>query len=154
VEQSAVSGALWTEEREAQLRKLHALRLTPGQMAVKIGVTRNAVIGKINRLGLSNTRERPQQTASQKLHLKIRGASGAFGIGVEAASSVPLPSMPNGSDIPIAQRRTLLELNSTVCKWPFGEPSSPDFFFCGGDAIEGKPYCAGHCRVAYRDRTA
>jgi hypothetical protein len=61
-----------------------------------------------------------------------------------------LPSMPNGSNIPTVQRCTLLQLTSGVCKWPFGEPASPDFFFCGGDAVDGKPYCAGHCRVAYR----
>ncbi len=61
-----------------------------------------------------------------------------------------LPPMPNGSNIPRAQRRTLLQLTNGICKWPFGEPQSPDFFFCGGDAIEGKPYCVGHCQVAYR----
>ena len=61
-----------------------------------------------------------------------------------------LPTMPDGSDTPAAQRCTLLQLKPGVCKWPFGEPQLLDFFFCGGDAIEGKPYCAGHCQVAYR----
>ena len=43
----------WTPEREELLRKLHGTGLTFGQIAQEIGgVTRNAVIGKANRLGL------------------------------------------------------------------------------------------------------
>ena len=31
-----------------------------------------------------------------------------------------------------------------------GDPGHPDFFFCGGQAITGLPYCAYHSRVAYQ----
>jgi GcrA cell cycle regulator len=42
-----------------------------------------------------------------------------------------------------------------VCCWPIGEPGTPDFHFCDGEALSGKPYCAAHAQVAYvkvRDR--
>jgi GcrA cell cycle regulator len=52
--------------------------------------------------------------------------------------------------IPIGQRRTLLELNEDTCRWPIGDPSSPEFFFCGGKPITSLPYCAYHSRVAYQ----
>ena len=51
--------------------------------------------------------------------------------------------------IPADQRRTLLQLNNKNCHWPVGDPLSADFFFCGGEAVEDRPYCAGHCKVAY-----
>ena len=52
--------------------------------------------------------------------------------------------------ITVSQRLSLLELNEATCHWPVGDPSSPDFFFCGGKALSGLPYCAQHSRVAYQ----
>jgi GcrA cell cycle regulator len=55
--------------------------------------------------------------------------------------------------IPIGQRRTLLELTADTCRWPIGDPASPDFFFCGGKPLTGLPYCSYHSRVAYQPAT-
>jgi GcrA cell cycle regulator len=52
--------------------------------------------------------------------------------------------------VPISQRLSLLELNDATCHWPVGDPSSPEFFFCGGKALTSLPYCAYHSRVAYQ----
>jgi GcrA cell cycle regulator len=52
--------------------------------------------------------------------------------------------------IPIGQRCSILELTESKCKWPIGDPSSVDFFFCGGKTVEGLPYCGHHSRVAYQ----
>lgn len=64
----------------------------------------------------------------------------------------PLPEPERLMDyiIPDGQRRTLLELGDATCRWPVGDPSSPDFFFCGGEAATGLPYCRFHCHVAYQ----
>ncbi len=44
----------WTEERVARLRELWITGFSPSQVALRRGgVTRNAVIGKVHRLGLS-----------------------------------------------------------------------------------------------------
>src|SRR5277367_4975507 len=48
--------ATWTAERIEQLRNFVVTGLTCSQIAAEIGVTRNAVIGKIHRLGLSPAR--------------------------------------------------------------------------------------------------
>jgi GcrA cell cycle regulator len=53
-----------------------------------------------------------------------------------------------GTHIPLAQRRSLLDLDTRVCRWPFGDPAASDFFFCGAAALTGKPYCAEHCAQA------
>lgn len=51
--------------------------------------------------------------------------------------------------IPEADRKDLLSLNENTCKWPIGDPLSPDFYFCGRPSEEGKPYCEFHSRRAY-----
>jgi GcrA cell cycle regulator len=55
-----------------------------------------------------------------------------------------------GAHIPPAQRRSLLDLDSTVCRWPFGDPATSDLFFCGAPALIDRPYCAEHCAQAHR----
>ncbi len=68
------------------------------------------------------------------------------------AFEVELESDPIAHDnvVPMSQRLSLLELSEATCHWPVGDPSSPDFFFCGGKALGGLPYCAHHSRVAYQ----
>ena len=51
--------------------------------------------------------------------------------------------------IPVEQRLTLLQLSEPTCKWPIGDPLTPDFYFCGQHSDEGKPYCEFHSRRAY-----
>jgi GcrA cell cycle regulator len=53
------------------------------------------------------------------------------------------------ADIPPGQRRAFLELGERSCRWPVGDPASAEFFFCGGETVAGRPYCAGHCARAY-----
>jgi GcrA cell cycle regulator len=57
------------------------------------------------------------------------------------------------ADVPHWQRCSLLELSSSTCRWPVGDPARPDFFFCGADPLEGKPYCAAHWTRAYQKDT-
>ena len=51
--------------------------------------------------------------------------------------------------IPIEQRLTLLQLNEHTCKWPIGDPLTPDFYFCGQHKETTSPYCEFHHRRAY-----
>jgi hypothetical protein len=55
-EHRTMSIETWTAERIEQLRHCVGSGLTCSQIAAEIGVTRNAVIGKIHRLGLSPAR--------------------------------------------------------------------------------------------------
>ncbi|MDR3476326.1 MAG: GcrA family cell cycle regulator [Devosia sp.] len=51
--------------------------------------------------------------------------------------------------IPVEKRLTLLQLSEATCKWPIGDPLTPDFYFCGQHADDGRPYCEFHSRRAY-----
>ena len=66
--------SIWTTERVDQLRSCVTAGLTCSQIAAEIGVTRNAVIGKIHRLGLSPGRPRGRQPAA--LAQRMRASAG------------------------------------------------------------------------------
>lgn len=156
----------WTDERIGTLTRLWSEGVSAGNIAIALKTDRNAVIGKIHRLGLPVPANKqpykrgrhtvaPGRTksAAKRVHLK-RFINHGNRFDVTDDVQPALPVLDNGLDTPAAQRCTLLQLKPGICKWPFGEPQLPGFFFCGGDAVEGMPYCAGHCRVAYRDRAA
>lgn len=51
--------------------------------------------------------------------------------------------------IPEEKRLNLLELSEQTCKWPFGDPLTKDFYFCGQHSRDSSPYCEFHSRRAY-----
>jgi GcrA cell cycle regulator len=77
-------------------------------------------------------------------------------VGATALAQVPqvqenLYVAPEVSElfIPEDKRLNLLQLNEQTCKWPIGDPLTPDFYFCGQHALESGPYCDFHSRRAY-----
>lgn len=150
----------WTDERVEALRKLWSDGLSASQIAGELGgITRNAVIGKVHRLGLSGRvtalRPRsPQPPRKPRSHVvwarrpEIRETADAAVID-PGDRSEPEPDV-NDNAIPLEQRRTLLQIETTACHWPVGDPAHAGFFFCGGKSVEGLPYCAQHSRVAYQ----
>ena len=114
--------------------------------------TRNSIIGAIHRLDLPLRRIKGQfnrPTATSKETVLARKART---LKPPAPVKEAQPSIDDLS-IPIEQRKQLWELETGMCKWPVGDVGSPTFFFCGGKALDEKPYCSGHCQVAYRPRT-
>ena len=63
------SGSIWTDSLQARLRKLWAEGLTASQIAAELSITRNAVIGKAHRLGLSGRVSPIQRSKPPKLTL-------------------------------------------------------------------------------------
>lgn len=47
---------------------------------------------------------------------------------------------------------SISDLNEFTCRYPIGDPLSPYFGYCGAPTEENKPYCPGHCRLAYIQR--
>ncbi len=150
----------WTDDRVEQLKKLWESGLSASQIAAELGnITRNAVIGKVHRLGLSGRAKSPSSAAPRQR--KVRPAQNMMRISrpmsrgntaLAHVFEVEAEPDPIAFDnvVPMSQRRTLLELTEDTCHWPIGDPSSTEFFFCGGKAVASLPYCAHHSRVAYQ----
>lgn len=130
----------WTEDRVEQLKQLWAEGLSASQIANKMGgVTRNAVIGKVHRLGLAGraTPAAPKPKAVTQYDDPIT-KSPTYG----------LENLYAGIDKP-----TVSSIGGSQCKWPIGDPTSEDFHFCGQPSNHGKPYCAYHSQVAFQPNT-
>ncbi len=154
----------WTDERVELLKKLWSDGLSASQIAAELGgITRNAVIGKVHRLGLSGRakapssaipRQRKPRAPSQMFRAARPMMRGNTALAMPAYDYDPEPEPePIENIIPIGQRCTLVELTEETCRWPIGDPGSPDFFFCGGRRVAGLPYCGHHVRIAYQPAT-
>lgn len=152
----------WTDDRVELLKRLWAEGLSASQIAGELGnVTRNAVIGKVHRLGLSG-RAKPARSAPVRARRPRNpargGASGYATLGntalkVEAdpaPAARPAPAPVAELVVPREEGKSILELTEQTCKWPIGDPGTDDFYFCGRRAETGMPYCAHHARVAYQ----
>jgi GcrA cell cycle regulator len=145
----------WTDERVETLKKLWQDGLSASQIAKQLGgVTRNAVIGKVHRLGLSGQAApskparpafkapRPQRPAAAAPSAPRRIAEPAAAAPAQAPAPVRYIEESPGS-------ATVLTLGAHMCKWPIGDPSTEGFTFCGRRASDG-PYCMEHARIAYQ----
>lgn len=146
-----------------ELRALHKAGISARDAAEvlmrKFGgvVSRNAVMGKWFRLGLS-TPFKPSANPRKRINKKA-GSSRAILAGVKFNPEVRTPELERHHHeeivdlcpdlIPIGQRKRLLDLKQGDCRFPYGDPGKPNFFFCGGDAGTAS-YCAFHCGIAFK----
>ena len=153
----------WTEKRLRHLRRRWSQGARAREIGAELGVTANAVIAKIHRLGIARLSPyggtpgrrlalqnipraaRPQYARRRAVSLRRARPASWLLKGERDVENARLDAQ-----IPLAQRRSLFALSDHTCRWPVGEPASPSFFFCGGAVARNKPYCAVHCARAYR----
>ena len=170
----------WTDERVELLTKMWGEGQSASQIAKELGgVTRNAVIGKVHRLGLSNratTTAKPEAKVKSASKEEVKSAAPSEAAIKEPKAKAPiaptrrqiipagqpLPPQPSANEIsPEAlakvsevekqsKKISLMELTERTCKWPIGDPATSDFWFCGLPTQTGKPYCEAHVGVAFQ----
>lgn len=158
----------WTDDRVEKLKKLWEEGLSASQIAKELGggVTRNAVIGKVHRLGLSgrvkpsaNKTAKPRRKPSAPRPGSTFGRSGASRPGPsptprpnpEPAGDTVVLEQPTKEDVaPVSKKLVLMELTENTCRWPYGDPTRPGFSFCGHQTQDEKPYCEYHAKVAFQ----
>jgi GcrA cell cycle regulator len=125
---------LWNDEKIGKLKKLWQEGLTTGEIGKRLGVSKNAVVGKAHRLGLKG---RPSP---------IKRPEAGIAPAAAATSAPPAAPAPKKEPVKIF---TLTDLSHSTCRWPIGDPKHEDFRFCGKAVYPGKPYCLDHCAQAY-----
>src|SRR5690348_14545773 len=157
----------WSDDRVEQLKKLWTDGLSASQIAAELGnVTRNAVIGKVHRLGLSGRAKdaKPAASVAARPRKATRAPSAPTPIAppphVNNVVLAPIPMPPVTQEpvayveddvaIPMSERVTIMDLRESMCRWPMGDPTKPEFRFCGARSITGLPYCTHHARIAYQ----
>jgi GcrA cell cycle regulator len=157
----------WTDERVESLKKLWQEGLSASQIAGRIGgVTRNAVIGKVHRLGLAGRAttsrmksHRPRRTPvaqKQRIQNNNNNKPRFAQIGNTAlrqlyqSDAEPYMAPAEEVIIPMNERKYIQTLTESCCRWPIGDPQEADFHFCGKKKVAGLPYCDVHARRAFQ----
>lgn len=151
----------WTAEAVARLRALWGEGHSTAEIARRMGVTKNAVIGKAHRIELPN-RPSPirQGSASRPAKPRRKGPTlpALAAAAPDASGQLPVPppertgrcSAPAPAPRPaVPPRDPGLPHRAQPCCWPIGEPGRPGFRFCEGEAEPGRPYCPDHVSIAY-----
>jgi len=135
---------LWTDEAVETLKKLALEGRSASAIAAELGAaSRNAVIGKASRIGITLK----GGGASPR-----RASSASSSRPGPASGSAPKKAAWRFADAEVGEMRRLTfeHMRGLACRWPLGDPGSGDFAYCGLAPVEGRSYCAGHCRMAYR----
>jgi GcrA cell cycle regulator len=137
----------WTTERIELLKSCFDAGLSCREIADRIGVSRNAVIGKISRLNL----KREKAAGPARKDPRDPRRRGGLRLRRVILKSVTVDEVVQ-PETPVHNGHTcsLFELSAQTCRWPLSTPGAADFCFCGNLPVDGLPYCLGHSRLAYR----
>lgn len=166
----------WTEENIGLLKKLWNDGRSASQIACNLGpwCTRNAVISKIHRLGLT---ERVKQSANPAARSKKFASTETPSGNADAWREAQIAPKKNiGRQLPLSAGEinrgkksepmhvaeasappeskfvTLLDLDNHSCRWPLGDTTNFETLrYCGAphaDMSAGRPYCPHHARIA------
>lgn len=150
----------WTDDRVSDLKKLWSSGLSASEIAAELGtMTRNAVIGKINRLGLSGRLKYPRRSnegqprkpriKAQTVHYphNLRAAKARRSMPPKICDEPLAPPPPNAPDPMLYSVR---QISDQTCRFPHGDPKTDHFGYCGHAPTNGTPYCEYHQRVMYK----
>lgn len=119
--------AEWTSERDTQVREMISFGYSYTMIGERLGVTRNAIAGRVNRLGWS-----------------VRSMAG------RQPTKPPKPPKPIPAP-PVAFTAigvTLVDLERHQCRYAIGEDDGIHLF-CAATTTEGASYCAEHVKISY-----
>jgi GcrA cell cycle regulator len=155
----------WTIAREEQLEKLAGAGLSCREIAVEMNCFshchdggRSAVIGKVHRMKLPlshHAAEKPKRAEKPKSARPVklpqrRNPSHNILAAIAIAAAAPGLSEKLKGAVPDGTGIKLHELTELTCRFPIGDPKTPEFEFCGARAFPKLPYCAGHAALAYQ----
>ena len=134
----------WTYDRVEKLKQLWEEGLTASRIATELGdVTRNAVIGKAHRLGLSGRMLSKKSNSGVSIIRKKRVSVSQSQKVIDISPIIDEPMNPTAFQ----------DIKDGLCRWPLGEPEEIDFKFCGRNTKEGIVYCEAHYKQAYQPIT-
>ena len=172
----------WTDDVISRLKALWAEGHSTAEIGRRMGVSKNAVVGKAHRLALdarpSPIRRGPPGEAPKRPAAKrVTGPTlptmetpsmerATMALAAVEPERVPERTPERAMVRPLprpapVQAPVLRAVNRTgggrlvACCWPIGEPGTRSFRFCDDESLPGKPYCRTHAALAYvkiRDR--
>ena len=152
---------MWTDAAIETLRQMALEGKSASSIAAALGApSRNAVIGKANRIGVKLTghmncsapraprsvTERPRRPAIARTNSPSWRRTAVPAIPRERKPAWAFAEAQVGEMLKVG----FDEISEGSCRWPLGDPTSEEFVYCGVQTAKGRSYCAGHCRMAYK----
>lgn len=167
----------WTDEMVEDLRKMWHEGLTTGEIGKRLGVSKNSIVGKVHRLGLSGrpspikkkdepTKEKnePLKETVKKEEKNVKKTKPEKNIKEDTVSKTEIETtvseikeerieiIRSSSKVEHPKQHgkiTLTDLDNHTCRWPIGDPKDENFHFCGKKIKIGQTYCEEHANIAY-----
>lgn len=165
----------WTPATLNKMKALLEKGMSTAEIGKKIGMSKNAVVGKLNRLGWNSkaAAEGPAKKTAKKKEIVVKvkpvkktpakkttaqiarekksatAPKPATGKATTTGEKSPKKNLVANQHM-IQHAVELAMLRPDQCRWPIGNPDSDKFHFCGEKVFPGKPYCYEHCRAAYQ----
>lgn len=144
----------WTDEAIARLREMLDAKATFREIAADLGCSRNAAIGKANRLGLCGTSMKPGphwagktlpvvSPKPKRIRARAQPSTPAAVIAFPIKRAEPPAPFVEGEGV------ALMDLERQHCRWPLGAKMQVSTRFCGHDKRAGSSYCDHHHRLSY-----
>ena len=162
---------IWDDNSIKMLQKLWDKGLSTTEIAKKMNVSKNSVVGKVHRLCLkarpSPIKKKENETAEEQEVITVEQVTAeetTEEVLVEEIKVTPAEKADEKNVVSAkkgeqkkesakankkAKYIKLVELDSHTCRWPIGDPRDEDFCFCGKKVHAGQTYCDEHSQIAY-----
>lgn len=142
----------WTDERTAGLKERWDAGYTAAAIALSMGTTRGAVIGKAGRLGLKRSAEYIAEV--QRRAAKLGGAV------IKARAQVKPPKAPKSKPVNPASKPQsdgapakkwqvpFIKAGADQCRYPLWQSPARTGLVCGAPS-QGKAFCAYHQKLCW-----
>jgi len=148
----------WTDGEVAILEKLWVEGFSASHIAAELGhgLTRSAVIGKANRLGLrrlvnGNTLRAARDGARRARAEKKVQANPVKQGRSRTTKTDPFSEVPSGNDV--TRIIGIMEIERHDCHWIEGDPKG-SYTFCSRPVKQGTSWCPEHYARVFPGRTA
>lgn len=134
----------WTPEKVEQLIAMFHEGLSCEIIGRRLGTTRNAVIGRLHRMGYT----KPQPTTKiARVPKRAEGSSDGRGVVIRFRPHMENFQQRAAAVVPL--HIGLVDLQSHHCRYPYGEGP---YSFCGHKKADGSSYCPEHFALTWRGR--
>ena len=139
---------IWTKEK-CEFLKENWGKSTARELAEQMGpgFTRNSIIGKASRLGLSAKIKTRTATSNENFENSLVHKKGKLKRGRNKFKSLIIEK-----DFEPENPKQLEELTDNDCKYPIGHPNEKNFYFCGRSALKDFSYCKLHLLYSYQSK--